>query len=185
MITKYHMSLQGAGDATKAKEGGRKLAETLSKAGHDLTSASFVTSNGSEDLLTTGKLPHRKAVREITTHRVNGVNDGLAILVMDAPGSGGANHVYRVALLDAEGKPDVALSEVHFQNGPIKEAGINGLTHEVLLAIVADRLEGFQAGPYACAENQQALDAVKLAMEILQKRTAARAARGVEGTQKL
>jgi hypothetical protein len=33
-----------------------------------------------------------------------------------------------------------------FQNGPIAEVGVNGVTHEVLLAIVADRLRSFQKG---------------------------------------
>lgn len=69
------------------------------------------------------------------------------------------------------------VQEIYFQNGPIKEVGTNGLTHEVLLAIVIDRLQGFQRGQYACAENQTALDAVLAAQESLLNRT-----RGVEGT---
>ena len=38
--------------------------------------------------------------------------------------------------------------EIRFQNGPIAEAGVNGLTHEALLAVLEDRLVGFQSGPY-------------------------------------
>lgn len=71
---------------------------------------------------------------------------------------------------------------VRFQNGPIKEVGTNGVTHEALLAIVEDRLIGFQSGPYACRENAVALTKIQEAMMWLQKRTRDRLARGVEGT---
>jgi hypothetical protein len=74
------------------------------------------------------------------------------------------------------------VTRISFQNGPIAEAGVNGLTQEALLAIVADRLRSFQAGPYACPENGDALAAVEEAMACLHSRTKARMARGVEGT---
>jgi hypothetical protein len=69
-----------------------------------------------------------------------------------------------------------------FQNGPISEAGVNGLTHEVLLAILIDRLEGFQAGPFANVYNGAALENLKMAQELLLSRTRERLAPGVEGT---
>lgn len=116
--------------------------------------------------------------RLIETHKVNGVNDGLLIEAIDEPGAGGANHVYRV-----EG-PGFGF-QINFQNGPIAEAGINGLTHEVLLAIVADRLAGFQSGKYACEENADALAHVEAANAALLARTQKRAERGVEGTSTL
>ncbi|KVR99176.1 hypothetical protein WK29_30460 [Burkholderia vietnamiensis] len=72
-----------------------------------------------------------------------------------------------------------------FQNGPIAEAGVNGITQEVLLAIVADRLRSFQAGPYACRENALALTKIEEAQHWLQQRTIARMRRGVEGTHTL
>jgi hypothetical protein len=68
-----------------------------------------------------------------------------------------------------------------FQNGPINEVGVNGITQEVLLAVVADRLRSFQAGPFACRENALALTKVEEAMHWLQKRTMDRMRRGVEG----
>lgn len=117
-------------------------------------------------------------MREITTHKVNGCNDGLKVAAIDEPGSGGANHVYDITpvLGNAKGV------RIDFQNGPLKENPPNGLTHEVLLAIVADRLECFQAGKFACDENQEALGLVKAAMAVLKSRTEKRLARGVEGT---
>ncbi len=69
-----------------------------------------------------------------------------------------------------------------FQNGPVKEAGYNGNSQEVLLAILIDRLEGFQSGQYACHDNQMALDHVQSARLWLHKRTMDRVARNVEGT---
>lgn len=131
-------------------------------------------------------------MREITSHRVNPANDRLTIQVHDEPGAGGANHLYAVygfhtldnPSADSACRDDTCL-KVLFQNGPIAEAGVNGVTQEVLLAIVADRLQAFQAGPYACAENADALRHVEAAQEALLSRTRARMARGVEGTHQV
>jgi len=115
-------------------------------------------------------------MRKVTDHVANPVNDLINILVTDEPGAGGANHQYKVEFPD--GKFDI---EINFQKGPINEAGINGVTQEVLLAIVIDRLRSFQAGPFACNENQGALDCAEQALDWLKSRTKARMKRGVEG----
>lgn len=122
-------------------------------------------------------------MREITSHIVNPVNDKLKITVLDDPGAGGANHEYQIAMPDRHVKGAYRNSLcIYFQNGPINEHGVNGVTQEALLAIVADRLECFQAGPFACNENAVALAATKEAMAALQSRTRARMERGIEGT---
>jgi hypothetical protein len=129
-------------------------------------------------------------VRELTGHRVNPVNDKLKIEVLDEPGAGGANHLYRVRgaeLSRNQARNSVGEIEpndtfVLFQNGPINENGINGVTQEVLLEIVADRLRSFQAGKFACRENAVALTHIETAQLWLQKRTLERMQRGVEGT---
>jgi hypothetical protein len=118
--------------------------------------------------------------REITSHKVNPANDLLKILAVDEPGSGGANHRYNVVVPGAAGR-----IEIDFQNGPIAEAGVNGLTHEALIAIVIDRLQAFQTGPFACRENALALTKLEEAMHWLHHRTRARMQRGVEGTHKV
>lgn len=122
-------------------------------------------------------------MREITSHIVNPVNDRLRITVTDLPGEGGANHEYRIeATDDGSGKPHkIADHHISFQNGAIAEHGVNGITQEVLLAIVADRLECFQAGAFANDYNARALEHVKAAQETLLSRTRERMARGVEG----
>jgi hypothetical protein len=71
-----------------------------------------------------------------------------------------------------------------FQNGLIPEAGQNGVTQEALLAIVIDRLRSFQLGPFPCRENAIALTKCEEALMWLQKRTANRVRRGVEGANK-
>lgn len=119
-------------------------------------------------------------MRKIIDHIANPANDRIEISVMDEPGSGGAHHHYAV---DVEGSENGM--DVHFQNGPIAKHGINGVTQEVLLAIVIDRLRCFQAGPYACTENAKALAHAEQSLDWLKSRTKARMTRGVEGTYKL
>ncbi len=128
-------------------------------------------------------------MREIHDHKVNPANDVIKIEVTDEPGAGGANHRYKISGFEPTRNPSAYGSEVDrteaiilFQNGPIAEAGVNGITQEVLLAIVADRLRSFQAGPYACRENALALTKIEEAQHWLHHRTLARMARGVEGT---
>lgn len=118
-------------------------------------------------------------MREITSHKVNPANDTIRIEVTDAPGAGGANHRYEITGFDTSTNPSLAgqgiepksKSIVLFQNGPIGEAGVNGITQEALLAIVIDRLESFQKGQYACRENAVALTHLETAKLWLHKRT--------------
>lgn len=130
-------------------------------------------------------------MRTISDHKVNPANDLIDIKVMDEPGAGGANHVYEVWLPDTvvdgpgEGHSHGPAATIKFQNGPINENGINGLTQEVLLAIVADRLRSFQAGKFACRENALALTKIEEAQHWLHSRTLSRMQRGVEGTHGL
>ncbi len=119
-----------------------------------------------------------KELRVLTEHVVNPANDRLRIVVMDEPGQGGAHHAY-----DVDGGEAVP-THIRFQNGPINADGngVNGITHEVLLAIVADRLRSFQKGPYSCKANACALTHIEEAQHWLQQRTIERMRRGVEGT---
>jgi len=139
--------------------------------------------------------------RKLEGHKINPANDVIDILVVDQPGSGGANHAYVVTgmtglmenartlitdvtldYLEGSGVTQDHTIGILFQNGPIAEAGVNGLTHEVLLEILIDRIAGFQAGPFACQANADCLGHLKAAQEILLNRTRERMARGVEGT---
>jgi hypothetical protein len=140
-------------------------------------------------------------VRELI-YAVEGKQANLRTFAVDERTNGGANHHYRIENSAAK-KPTIEelddilngatctpgaaqLShgvDIYFQNGPIQEAGINGIQNEDLIAIIIDRLQGFQAyGPYKCRENAIALTHLEDALHWLQHRTRQRIARGVEGT---
>ena len=128
-------------------------------------------------------------MREIVDHIANPVNRELKITVIDEPGQGGANHSYEIRGFDLRnnqapiiGHALTGVLPIVFQNGPIKEFGVNGVTQEALLAIVIDRLRSFQAGPFSCRDNAIALTHCEEALLWLQKRTHDRMRRGVEGT---
>ena len=119
-------------------------------------------------------------MRTIDSHKVNPCNDVIDVSVLDEPGDGGANHQYHITYPLKDGRREAQV--LSFQNGPIGEVGVNGLTQEVLLAIVRDRLQGFQSGKFACRENALALTKIEEAIHWLHHRTMNRVGRGVEGT---
>lgn len=128
-------------------------------------------------------------MREVKDHVVEGdsINHQIGIRVTDEPGAGGANHRYELDNIDfaknsSSAHRNEGLNVILFQNGTVKEAGVNGVTQEALLAITIDRLRSFQAGPFSCRENAIALTHCEDALMWLQRRTRARLARGVEGT---
>lgn len=140
-------------------------------------------------------------MREILDHRVEGKGGGAddtRIVVLDEPGQGGACHKYAVITKNSEQNSDLVngdtmlingvwfkvLMRVEFQNGPIQEFGINGVQQEHLLAIVADRLRSFQAGPFSNRYNSIALTKTEEALMWLHRRTIDRIQRGVEGFNK-
>lgn len=120
-------------------------------------------------------------VRELHEHKSNPCNHAI-VLVADAPNpkNGNASHCYQATWLENDGTSGECV--INFQDGPIKEVGTNGVTQEVLLAVLIDRLRGFQTSKYACRENAIALTKLEEALHWLNARTAARVARGVEGT---
>ena len=119
--------------------------------------------------------------RKLTAHQVPGLNEVLEITVLDEPGDGGACHEYEIRLLGDDGGI-IRAWDINFQKGPIADPNDrNGLTNEALLAILIDRMEGFQSGPFHCNENQAVLELVTNALEGLHIRTKRRIDRGVEG----
>lgn len=113
-----------------------------------------------------------------------GTRNYTEVVCLDEPGQGGACHRYdvRLAQKHEDGLSFTPFAAIDFQNGPIKEFGINGCHNEDLIAIVIDRLEHFQAGEFKCRENELALTKLEEAMHWLRHRTNARVARGVEET---
>jgi hypothetical protein len=133
-----------------------------------------------------------KTMRTIHTHQVT-QGKGLAIVAIDQPGEN-ANRVYAIMGAAPKNNPSYLTdgrtpverltdfswdTEEHlgavivFQASP--SAGPfnspDGITMEALLAICADRLQSFQAGPYACTENADALTNINAALNSLHSRT--------------
>lgn len=120
-------------------------------------------------------------MKTITDHQINECNQAITITADEPdPNNGNASHNYSYRYVTKDDREVTGV--IQFQHGPIKEVGTNGLTHEVFLAILIDRLRGFQSGPYACRENAIALTKLEEATHWLHARTRARVARDVEGT---
>ena len=66
------------------------------------------------------------------------------------------------------------------QNGPIKEAGVNGCQVDTLIYAAKTILEGLNKN-YPCIENSMAINKLQAALDWLNERTKNRQERGVEG----
>ena len=127
-------------------------------------------------------------MRKLENHTVTPENEPLSIMVLDEPSFGGVCHQYNVDWkqeyehLNGTKYIGYANSYIHFQEGPVRENGVNGITEAALLAILIDRYEGFQSGPYACATNAIVLLQLREALANMHARTRERMARNVEDT---
>lgn len=89
------------------------------------------------------------------------------VMALDIPGTSGVCHRYRVLEVgdpkSLEGQK--VLAEIGFQNGPVREVGVNGVRDEDLIVIVIDRLRGIQEEEYV-----RALDLLEIALTWLDSR---------------
>lgn len=115
--------------------------------------------------------------------RIFGETDRLYIKTLDEPDelNGGVNHYFAIC----EQNSTQPLQFIKMQHGAIKENGINGIQNVDLLNIVIDNLQHFQNGKFKCRENAIALTHLETALLWLNKRTAERKTRGVEGTNEI
>ena len=103
----------------------------------------------------------------------------------DSVVGGNMSHSYTISSRPKGGEPQEYFDQgLMFQKGPVAEVGINGITNEALLAIVIDRLEGAQEGPFKSRYNALAITALQEAENWLSRRTIDRMSRGVEGQSK-
>lgn len=118
-------------------------------------------------------------MRQITTHVVEGANQGQTLWADDSTKTaGGAPARYHLDNPGADGG-----LTIDFFQGP-NHPSKGWVTNEILLAIVIDRLENFQKGDFACEDNAQALIQLQAGLRILKGRTTERLNRGVEGMLK-
>lgn len=87
-------------------------------------------------------------------------------------------HAYHLAV----GPNDV--QTVKFQTGPVGEVGHNGIQNEQLIAAIVHRL-GVLNKAFPCRENSIAITHLETALLWLERRTADRRKRGVEGKTEL
>lgn len=133
---------------------------------------------------TTAKTRLRKEPLELRVAEIGGHNTNLKILALDEPmteedGSpNNACHLYAIEI------GDVPAVTIPFQRGPVKENGVNGISNEALLMIVAHRFEGFQSGQFAGTDNAEALEHVYNALRCMARRTQGRVLAQVEGYDK-
>lgn len=115
-------------------------------------------------------------MRNIETHHDGyGLNETITLTADDRNESGASHHY--VATIGG-----VEVLRVQFQKGQVKEIkSTPGVTENVLLAIVLDRMEGFNAGPYRCRENSLVATKVEEAIHWLRSRALDRFKRGVLG----
>jgi hypothetical protein len=101
------------------------------------------------------------------------------------------SHVNNV---DAQGNPAGGWAEgtgfrIDWQDGPLGRGDArkepNGAFVETIIEVVRQRLDYYQkvsGGRFSCDENRWAMDCLTQANSHLQRRTAGRESRGVEGT---
>ena len=120
---------------------------------------------------------------QITDHKGSTLNNDLEITRKDASESSGAGKIYEIAYNFTHNGYAI-LEEIQFQDGELKD-GVNGITDESLIAIVLDRLRGFNEGRFRCRENSLAITHLEEGLMWLQKRAVRRQNEGIEGTHKL
>lgn len=105
-------------------------------------------------------------------------NNGVTVLHVSEDNPG---HNYMIRTDCDEGF--AVFSEIDFQNGAVKENGVNGITSEALLAILIHRTEALNER-FPCQENEDALTGLRDALTAFESRTKDRINRGVEGLEK-
>lgn len=117
-------------------------------------------------------------MRNITSHHDgHGFNESITIEA-DEAGPGGASHLYVASINGVE------VARVQFQKGGRHEPGSTpGVLDGVLLAIVADRMQAFLAGPFPSREAAIVRTKVEEAMHWLRARADERANRGALGRE--
>lgn len=110
-----------------------------------------------------------------THHDGHGLNESI-ILITDTPDQSGAAHRYEFYINGG------FIGSLQFQKGPRNvEGSTPGVTEAAVLAVLIDRLKGFQAGPYSCRENAIQLTKLEETLHWTKARADERAKRGVLG----
>ena len=77
------------------------------------------------------------------------------------------------------------VQELKFQDGTVLESGFNGIQVDDLITLAITIMERLNSGDYRCRENSCAITKLEEAAMWLNKRTADRVKRGVEGKSEI
>lgn len=105
-------------------------------------------------------------------------NNGVTVIHLSEDNPG---HDYTVGIGESQAFWEIV--NLGFQNGAVKENGVNGITSEALLAILIHRTEQLN-NRFSCIENEEAIKHLKKALNAFESRTKERQKRGVEGLEK-
>jgi hypothetical protein len=146
----------------------------------------FIKAVNGEQIADTGKKHHRRKTPMQKLSTIQKRHNLNTVFRLGEAGPGGAYHDYGVELIGAKVEDvdaDSVMVAVEFQRGPrCSDDARPGVLDVDLLEIVRDRLQCFQAGPYATRENACALTHIEEALLWMNKRTEDRAERAVLGT---
>jgi len=96
-------------------------------------------------------------MHKVTTHKsCNYLNSKLDIEATDDPGPGGAHNSYQITTTVADYASKFCTIKFH-TGDPKGIDGIKGISDETLLAVVIDRLKGFQKGKFGNEKIANAL----------------------------
>lgn len=151
VVESFVLIYKGYKFAFLAKEGHLELANIIPVSGQ-ITAKDYNTLVDTFifEILIPNKVGFDSFTRYLDDHHDgHAPNDSLVITADERnPDLGNTSHVYMVT------KGDKTVASVRFQEGPQTEkTSIPGITDEVLLTILIDRVRGFQSGSLACREN--------------------------------
>lgn len=132
--------------------------------------------------------PAEKDYLEVLQHDL--LTNNYTTIVYEKDFQFNAPHLFKVACTESEKEGKYkgcnrVVGLVHFQEGLIKENGVNGISNEDAIGMVLKRLECFQESEYKCRENAVAITKLEEALMWLRRRTNKRVQRNVEGTSKI
>lgn len=122
-------------------------------------------------------------MRTITEHHDgHGLNESIGIIADERDAKNGGNGSHHYDFTASKGTAVHQVGFIQFQHGPrLDPKSRIGVTEAALYVVLIDRLEGFQAGPFACDENMQQIDLLKQCLALTKARADARAAAGILG----
>lgn len=138
-----------------------------------------------------GHLEGNTISHQVYDHKNNRFNrEHIVVTAVTPPAPDGACKHYSIAAVIPAQTSDsseqvVNQSTLDFQDGSIAEVGPNGITDQALLAVVLDRMRGFNNGPYRCRENSVIITKIEEALMWMEKRSNDRARQGIDGVRNL